>query len=89
MSDIINISDINKISIRKKPNNAIVNKTKCNHRQIEVNESLNVIICDECKKEINPIWWLARVADEEKFYKWSVDEYEKRYNEISKSRRHI
>lgn len=79
-NNVINISSLNKISIKKANP-----KKECMHRNIEVDKTLNLIICDDCKKEINPIHWLGQVADEEKFYQWAVDEYEKKYKAIGQN----
>lgn len=76
MEKIIEINSLNKISVIKK-------KNSCNHRNIEIDESKNCITCDECKQELNPIWWLARIAEQEQFYKWQVDLYEAKTKKIN------
>ena len=75
MSKIIEINSLNKVSVSKK-------KNTCKHRNIEIDESKNCITCNECRQELNPIWWLARIAEQESFYKWQIDLYEAKANKI-------
>lgn len=36
---------------------------KCDHRLIEVNESVSVLVCRSCRLPVSPVWWIHRHTD--------------------------
>ncbi len=38
---------------------------KCQHVQFEVDESLNIVTCTQCNKELNPMWLVKQMCYEE------------------------
>lgn len=50
-----------------KPKNLLKFKlevSECSHMSIHIDESKSTIYCAQCKREINPVWWIKRIAVE-------------------------
>lgn len=59
------------ISFREKARD--IRQRECQHHTIEIDESRWEITCADCGEILNPIWWLLRLAREERVKQFQVD----------------
>jgi len=59
--DILEINRTNLISLDKKR----IEFRGCKHLRMEINEGAAMVICKDCGRQLDPMWVLSRMADNE------------------------
>lgn len=55
---------------------------ECPHHRIAVDVTLSNLICSDCGKEVNPVQWVAMMAEEWHRVKRVADEYRKQADRV-------
>ncbi len=56
----------------------------CEHKRIEVDEALYEVVCVDCGKRIDPMQWLIRLAKEEQYAVFRIENLEKKLDYLEK-----
>ena len=92
MSDknIINFSDMLKKLNESPPIepsikiNEFSTQKKCWHEHITVDEKLSLVKCNDCEKEINPMWFLIKMARKESRIRDAITKLNEHYEHSKK-----
>jgi len=55
-------------------------KEGCQHKSLLIDKALWYVECKKCGEKVNPIYWLAEIANKELGLEWRIDELTKKYN---------
>ena len=57
---------------------------RCQHLRYSIEESTNTVTCRDCKKEINPVWLLKRLSQDESLMTEKLKHLEQRIKQAQR-----
>ncbi|EKR83040.1 hypothetical protein LEP1GSC084_2035 [Leptospira interrogans serovar Medanensis str. L0448] len=77
-SKVIQFEELGTWSVKKSNQ-----KPKCNHDSAYIVEGSPYLQCQTCEEDLDPIWFMTRIADQEQLKEWRVKRLTDRINDLT------